>query len=254
MNTQRREEILALIADQNGTHAMDDYRAALIDAMDWISQLEAKAAERVIADGAKGPTPDYTGEGSAWIPPKTKPHTFAQMVNEVRDLAFDFGTCEQFRDRVSELLGKYVDADGKAPGVVVPEPTGRDLQEMAAEMRIDGDLVDFLAGASKVVLWYRSKIRAIPADRVLGDGEIATRWIPVSESLPEDGESVGFVINSPWDEWNHRRAVGGRFNRKHFDKGFGGFSIPGIEWAASHWCKLPPIPDALRANQGGAAT
>ena len=72
MNTQRREEILALIADQNGTHAMDDYRAALIDAMDWISQLEAKAAERVIADGAKGPTPDYTGEGGAWRPPKPK--------------------------------------------------------------------------------------------------------------------------------------------------------------------------------------
>ena len=98
------------------------------------------------------------------------------------------------------------------------------------------------------------QLRAIPSDRVLGDGEIATRWIPVSESLPEDGESVGFVINSLWDEWNHRRAVGGRFNRKHFDKGFGGFSIPGIEWAASHWCKLPPIPGALRANQGGAAT
>lgn len=37
------------------------------------------------------------------------PHVFAQMVNRVRDLAFDFGTTEQFRDRVSELLGEYVD-------------------------------------------------------------------------------------------------------------------------------------------------
>ena len=40
-----------------------------------------------------------------------KPHTFAQMVNEVRDLAFDFGTSEQFRDRVSDLLGRYINAN-----------------------------------------------------------------------------------------------------------------------------------------------
>ncbi len=98
MNTQRWEEIRALIADQDGTHAIDDYRAALIDAMDWINQLEAKAAERVIADGTKGPVPDYTGEGSAWVPPKIKPHAFAQMVNEVRD-------------RVSDLLGRYISAN-----------------------------------------------------------------------------------------------------------------------------------------------
>jgi len=227
MNTQRREEILALIADQNGTHAMDDYRAALIDAMDWISQLEAKAAERVIADGAKGPTPDYTGEGSAWIPPKTKPHTFAQMVNEVRDLAFDFGTCEQFRDRVSELLGKYVDADGKAPGVVVPEPTGRDLQEMAAEMRIDGDLVDFLAGASKVVLWYRSKIRAIPADRVLGEG-----MVQVDAARLAALESISAKIES--------LALG----------------PDGRAWTPLHYREFArgELRAALRANQGGATT
>ena len=40
-----------------------------------------------------------------------KPHIFAQMVNEVRDLAFDFGTSEQFRDRVSDLLGRYISAN-----------------------------------------------------------------------------------------------------------------------------------------------
>lgn len=34
-----------------------------------IDTLEQTAAERVIADGSRGPTPDYTGEGSAWVPP-----------------------------------------------------------------------------------------------------------------------------------------------------------------------------------------
>ena len=108
MNTQRREEIREMIADPDRFTGFLD---ALIDAMDWIDQLEAQAAERVISDGSKGPVPDYTGEGSAWIPPKTKPHTFAQMVNEVRDLAFDFGTSEQFRDRVADLLGRYINAN-----------------------------------------------------------------------------------------------------------------------------------------------
>lgn len=44
-----------------------------------------------------------------------KPHVFAQMVNEVRDLSQAYGSTEQFRDRVSEVLGKYIPVDhGKA--------------------------------------------------------------------------------------------------------------------------------------------
>ena len=37
-----------------------------------------------------------------------KPHTFAQMVNEVRDLALNFGASQQFRDRASDLMSKYI--------------------------------------------------------------------------------------------------------------------------------------------------
>ena len=91
------------------------------------------------------------------------------------------------RARVAEL---------EALAVVVPEPTGRDLQEMAAEMRIDGDLVDFLAGASKVVLWYRSKIRAIPADRVLGEGQ--ERIHAESESPTEKGWYECWAVDGRW--------------------------------------------------------
>ena len=59
------------------------------------------------------------------------PHTFAQMANRVRDLAFDFGTCEQFRDRVAELLGEYVDPDAEAPAVVPERAAWLTIDEMA---------------------------------------------------------------------------------------------------------------------------
>lgn len=50
-----------------------------------------------------------------------KPHTFAEMVNKVRDLAFDFGTTEQFRDRVAALLGEYVPVDDESGREVVQQ-------------------------------------------------------------------------------------------------------------------------------------
>ena len=43
-----------------------------------------------------------------------KPHIFAQMVNEVRDSARQYGQTEQFRDRVAEILGKYVHVEHDA--------------------------------------------------------------------------------------------------------------------------------------------
>lgn len=110
MNTQRREEIRAISASLRMMF-LNEAANAIDELFSWIYQLEAKAAERVISDGTKGPVPDYAGEGSAWVPPKIKPHIFAQMVNEVRDLAFDFGASEQFRDRVSDLLGRYIHAN-----------------------------------------------------------------------------------------------------------------------------------------------
>ena len=124
-----------------------------------------------------------------------------------------------------ELLNEIAELEARA--VVVPEPTGRDLQEMAAEMRIDGDLVDFLAGASKVVLWYRSKIRAIPADRVLGEG-----MVQVDRRIIEK-------FTSGCGEWM---------------PGLGrcGDQYPGGKRQLCAKCM--PLRDALRANQGGAAT
>lgn len=110
MNTQRREEIREM-ANYPSECSVTEFQEVIRELLAHIDTLEQTAAERVIADGTKGPVPDYTGEGSAWVPPKIKPHIFAQMVNEVRDLAFDFGTSEQFRDRVSDLLGRYIHAN-----------------------------------------------------------------------------------------------------------------------------------------------
>jgi len=124
-----------------------------------------------------------------------------------------------------ELLNEIAELEARA--VVVPEPTGRDLQEMAAEMRIDGDLVDFLAGASKVVLWYRSKIRAIPADRVLGEG-----MVQVDAARLAALESISAKIES--------LALG----------------PDGRAWTPLHYREFArgELRAALRANQGGATT
>lgn len=129
-----------------------------------------------------------------------------------------------------ELLNEIAELEALA--VVVPKPTGRDLQEMAAEMRIDGDLVDFLAGASKVVLWYRSKIRAIPADRVLGEGMAA-----ISESLATLLQELVFAVDaflaesSPW--------IGPGAPAE----------VPELTEIASR--RLQCMLDQIRANQGG---
>lgn len=75
MNLQRREEISALLAEPvtGGAGQVLEYRDALMECRAHIDALEQAAAERVIADGSRGPTPDYTGEGSAWVPPVEAP-------------------------------------------------------------------------------------------------------------------------------------------------------------------------------------
>jgi len=69
MNLQRREEIKAIAEFPNDRHWAQEMRRAVAELLAHIDTLEQTAAERVIADGSRGPTPDYTGEGSAWVPP-----------------------------------------------------------------------------------------------------------------------------------------------------------------------------------------
>ena len=69
MNLQRREEIKVIAECPNDRHWAQEMRRAVAELLAHIDALEQAAAERVIADGSRGPTPDYTGEGSAWVPP-----------------------------------------------------------------------------------------------------------------------------------------------------------------------------------------
>ena len=101
-----------------------------------------------------------------------KPHIFAQMVNEVRDLARQYGQVEQFRCRVADLLGKYIPVEHNSKGmpeqteaqaVVVPEPPDVMVRQSVEHVARHAGFLDG-------VKWARDNARAIPADRVLGDG------------------------------------------------------------------------------------
>ena len=159
------------------------------------------------AEGSRSPTPDYTGEGSAWVPP------------------------------------------AEAQAVVVPELTEEDLVRAGRPYCIN-DREPFERGARWAAAFIRERARAIPADRVLGEGMVAVKWISVNDALPENGQTVGFVTECANDKWYHGRVLGGRYMAGEL----GGFSVPGLMVQASHWFAFPPLPDSLRANQGGAAT
>lgn len=86
---------------------------------------------------------------------------------------------ESMRSRLCAALGLPADSAPEtvaeaveARRVVVPEPTCDEWRVIAENAR-SADMVDFLAGAAAYGLWFREHSRAIPADRVLGDGMVA---------------------------------------------------------------------------------
>ena len=99
MNLQRREEIRVIAECPNDRHWAQEMRRAVAELLAHIDTLEQTAAERVIADGSRGPTPDYTGEGSAWVPP-VESHSI--------------GTADSvyFRRELESLVQRLPSADG----------------------------------------------------------------------------------------------------------------------------------------------
>lgn len=102
-----------------------------------------------------------------------KPHRFAQMVNEVRELAFQYGHMEQFRCRVGELLGRYIHVEHnskgapeqtEAPAVVVPEMDAPTICGLIETYPDDPREIDGVSTAQAVMRWFREHSRAIPAD------------------------------------------------------------------------------------------
>ena len=293
MNLQRREEIRAMMNRLESTEWVEagEYKEAMGELLAHIDTLEQTAAERVIASGSRGPTPDYTGEGSAWVPPVEARETkdpwesskldYDRSIHSNRDAKawadFFVATYPGLADKRDIMLGWFAnammamhDSLKQASAVVVPDDTFTlDLDEFGKKLACitissknrgvgyelcgtlgDGhfsrrtfDITPYLAHCLNTI-----GVRAIPADRVPGEGMVGVKWIPVDEALPEDGQTVGFVTECSNDRWYHGRVLGGRYMAGEF----GGFSVPGLMVQASHWFAFPPLPDALRANQGGA--
>lgn len=163
MNLQRREEIRGLIAEITRYEELgatldleSKARDAITELLAHIDTMEQAAAERVIADGSKGPTPDYTGEGSAWVPPV-----------EAQGVVVPLG----------DTFTLDLDEFGKSLARITINSKSRGVGYQLCGTMGDGhfsrrtfDITPYLGHCLNLI-----GIRAIPADRVLGEGVVALR-------------------------------------------------------------------------------
>ena len=70
-----------------------------------------------------------------------------------------------------------------------------------------------------------------------------SEWISVKDRLPEEGQSVAFVVRGD-DPLYKGRVLGGNYIR--ICAGVSEFCHPGRSYFASHWMPLPPPPDEER--------
>ena len=70
-------------------------------------------------------------------------------------------------------------------------------------------------------------------------------WVPCEERLPQDGQTVAFVVKAErMLGYMNGRVLGGRF---HAGPGGANFSVPGLAVDAWYWMPLPDAP-ALTLN------
>lgn len=165
-------------------------------------------------------------------------------------------------DRLADaILGLRAQiADLKRGGVVVPDITDEDFESVSVLMQENGigchdsendsfrRIVASTWAYAQGAFVDLSRLRTIPADRVLGEGEERVRWIPVDEAIPQDRQNIGFIVSCERDDFLHGRVYGGNFNASYFENRFGGFQTHGFSCMASHWFPFPPVPDSLRAQ------
>ena len=91
---QRREEIRVIAECPNDRHWAQEMRRAVAELLAHIDALEQTAAERVIARGAV-----------------VKPHTFGEIINQVRDIANQRAGTEQLREQIAYALAPHFEHD-----------------------------------------------------------------------------------------------------------------------------------------------
>ena len=229
MNLQRRKEILELIAEIASVHTEGMSTAIEIRALDamrellaHIGTLEQTAAERVIARGAV-----------------VKPHTFGELVNQVRDIANQHAGTEQLREQIAYALAPHFERDAgptpdytgegsawvppvEAAAVVVPEMTEEDYFRLVQSITCPRGTESV---GQLLTEFIREHSSAIPADRVLGEGMVAVDSLLYAALINLEKAVVReWGLCCTGDRlWNGQKAIADR-------------------------------RDALRANQGGAAT
>lgn len=256
MNLQRREEIRAL-ANYPSECSVTEFQEVIRELLAHIDTLEQTAAERVIARGAA-----------------VKPHTFAEIVNQVRDIANQYAGTEQLRERIAYALTPHFERNGgptpdytgegsawvppvEARAVVVPELTSEDLNGYSMDCD-ERDAVEFG--------YNLAASRIIPAGRVtippLTGGEIEARLLRLFPGISEDDPLRESCFKD--SRWAYNLAVSRACAisaDRVLGEGMVGMDRKKIESAASfleeYASRVPGISAviaALRANQGGAAT
>ena len=66
-------------------------------------------------------------------------------------------------------------------------------------------------------------------------------WISVKDRLPQDGQSIAFVVRTTGTTWEY---LNGRVLGGSYDSASSGFTVPGLGTDATHWMPLPAAPPA----------
>lgn len=132
-----------------------------------------------------------------------------------------------------------------ASGQQAPEPVAWEVY--VAEQQ-NGYIVDDLEDPQLVDDLTNHNAELTPLYRAPPQAPEPVGWVSVEERLPEDGQSVAFVVacKNPSYDYLDGKVLGGLYRPGPF----GGFGVPGLTINASHWMPLPPAPTAPQAPQG----
>lgn len=152
----------------------------------------------------------------------------------------------------------------EAPAVVVPEPT---LKQWISEV-LDPAALESAKGLKFATIryatqWFRKSVRAIPANRVLGEWKTPADHPEWPEPERDGGLTIGSDVSVRvlgWIEyWGWHSVVlreddDTEPSRYFWEDPMDCFTPKELSERLRGWIPMPPEPNALRANQGGVAT